>query len=268
MAREHPPVQPGVLRVLYWRSMAAGLQGKPGVTSASRSSALPGGARDRIPRPVRQRNPKVPAPASNSILDLARDRVRKEAAGVLAIADQLDESFVRVADLILGLTGKVFVTGSGTSGILARRMAHLLSVCGTPALFLPAMDALHGTMGAVTQGDMLIAISRGGASAEINDVARRLQALGVVVVSLTSAPESELARMAEISIVLKSTEDVDPGDMIAMGSTLAVGVWGDALAYVLMARRGHSWEKVLYIHPAGAVGKVTELPPPLAEPGQ
>ena len=147
-------------------------------------------------------------------------------------------------------------------------MAHLLTVCGTPSLYIQPMDALHGSMGAITSGDMLIAISRGGASAEINDLARRVKRLGVPVVSLTSAPASELVQMADISILIRNTPDADPGDVIAMGSTLAVGVWGDALAYVLMIRREHSWAQVLHNHPAGAVGQMTELPPALKIPSQ
>ncbi len=172
--------------------------------------------------------------------------MRKEAAGVLAIADQLDAAFLRVIDLILNLPGKVFVTGSGTSGIIGRRMAHLLTVCGTPSLYIQPMDALHGSMGAISSGDMLIAISRGGASAEINELARRVQPGGVKVVSITSAPDSELAQLAHVSIHIRNAPQVDPGDVVAMGSTLAVGVWGDALAYTLMLRRGHSWELGLY----------------------
>ncbi len=195
-----------------------------------------------------------------NLLDGARARIEHEAAGVRAIADQLDESFAHTVERILALPGKVFVTGSGTSGIMARRMAHLLTVCGTPALFMPAMDALHGAMGAATRGDMLIAISRGGASDEINDLAQRLQEAGVAIVSITSAPASALARMANISVVLENLADIDPGNVIAMGSTLAVGVWGDALAFTLMQQREHSWDKVLHNHPAGAVGKLTEAP--------
>lgn len=203
----------------------------------------------------------------NALLELARQRVRDEAAAVLTVADQLDENFLRVVDLILALPGKVFVTGSGTSGILARRMAHLLTVCGTPALYTQPMDALHGSMGAITRGDMLIAISRGGASNEINELVRRVKSGGVVIVSLTSAPDSELAQLAGVSVVIRNSEGADPGNVVAMGSTLAVGVWGDALALVLMVKRQHSWERVLHNHPAGAVGLITEPPPALTPPG-
>jgi D-arabinose 5-phosphate isomerase GutQ len=198
------------------------------------------------------------------LLDEARDAIRREAAGVVAVADQLDDSFVAAVSMLLGCEGKVFVTGSGTSAAIARRMAHLLAVCGTPAVFISAMDALHGTMGAVTDGDILIAISRGGGSSEINDLARRVQGRGAAVVAVTAAPESELATVADLLVVLTSPQGADPGGVIAMGSTLVVAVWGDALAYVLMRVRGYSWGKVLDTHPAGAVGHVSEPPEALS----
>ena len=195
-------------------------------------------------------------PDPSSILDIARSRVHSEAEGVAAVAGQLDESFVHVVNLIEHMSGKVFITGSGTSGFLARRMAHILTVCGTPALYLQPMDALHGGMGAVTQGDILIAISRGGESAEINDLVKRRHEAGVAIVAITSAPASELARLSDVVVALHNLPGIDPDGVIAMGSTLVVGVWGDALAHVLMLRRGHSLEQVLHNHPAGAVGKL------------
>jgi arabinose-5-phosphate isomerase len=202
------------------------------------------------------------------LLAVARERIANETAAVSAVADHLDQDFLRVVDLLLTMSGKAFVTGSGTSGIIGRRMAHLLTVCGTPALYLQPMDALHGGMGAVSQGDVLIAISRGGASAEINDLAKRLRDLGVVIVALTCAPDSELARLADISIDWQNPAGTDPGDIVAMGSTLAVGAWGDALAYVLMGQREHSWEQFVHNHPAGAVGLMTDIPPAVTLPGK
>ncbi|WP_024285961.1 SIS domain-containing protein [Cellulomonas sp. KRMCY2] len=201
----------------------------------------------------------MPDPEPATILAAAREAIETEAAGVLAVAEHLDESFVQTVELLAGCTGKVFVTGSGTSGAVARRMAHLLSVCGTPAVYAQPMDALHGSMGAIVEGDILIAISHGGESNEVNELARRVRARTVPIVSLTSAPESTLAQLGDITVVL-SDEDVDPGGVIAMGSTLMVAVWGDALAYVLMRRSRYGWEQVLETHPAGAVGQIAELP--------
>jgi len=210
------------------------------------------------PRNVTER--KHMSQSQTSVLDAAREAVRSEAAGVLAVADQLDESFIEVADLLFRCTGKVWVAGSGTSGAIARRMAHLLSVCGTPAAFMHPMDALHGTMGALAPGDVLISISRGGETTEVNDLSVRAQKREVPVVAITAEPESTLGRLADIRVILTTEGDADPGGVIAMGSTLVVAVWGDALAFVLMRRRQYGWDRVLETHPAGAVGLITELP--------
>ncbi len=193
-------------------------------------------------------------------LEAAREAVRLEAAGVLGVADQIDESFTAVVDLMMATTGKVFVVGSGTSGAVARRMAHLLAVSGTPSVFVHPMDALHGTMGAFAAGDVLVGISRGGETAEINDLMVLAQKRGLPVVALTAEPLSTLGRGADITVTLKTAEGGDPGGVIAMGSTLVTAVWGDALAYILMRRKAYSWDRVLETHPAGAVGKLTELP--------
>ncbi|KAE8765948.1 KpsF/GutQ family sugar-phosphate isomerase [Georgenia thermotolerans] len=193
-------------------------------------------------------------------LAAARDVIRREGAGVLSVAEQVDETFLRVVDLLLECRGKVFVTGSGTSGAVARRMAHLLSVCGTPALFLPGMDALHGTMGAVAHGDVLITISHGGESDELNQLSERVQRRGVPVIALTAQAQSTLGRLADVTVIVDAGPDVDPGGLVAMGSTLVAAVWGDALAYILMRARGYGWEEVLFTHPAGAVGRRTAAP--------
>ncbi len=201
--------------------------------------------------------------ATRALLREGREAVRREAAGVLAVADQLDESFADAARLLYECRGKVFVTGAGTSGAIARRMAHLFSVCGTPSVFIQAADALHGTMGAVTDGDIVVAISRGGGSREINELTSRVQARGAKVIAITAAPDSELGTIADVVITLTSPPRVDPGEVIAMGSTLVTAVWGDAMALVLMQLRGYSWDKVLHSHPSGAVGQVVDAPEPL-----
>lgn len=198
--------------------------------------------------------------STSPILNAARDAIRAEAASVTAVADQLDETFLQVADLLYGCTGKVWVAGSGTSGAIARRMAHLLSVCGTPSAFMHPMDALHGTMGALAEGDVLIAISRGGETRELNDLVAYARRRAVPVVGLTAEPGSTLGSSSDITVVLTTGDDADPGGVIAMGSTLVTAVWGDALASVLMRRREYGWDRVLETHPAGAVGQITDRP--------
>lgn len=186
---------------------------------------------------------------------LAGAVLARESAAVGALAGTVEAAVVDVAHQVVAITGKVVTTGSGTSGIMAERLAHLLSVCGTPAVYLPSMDALHGGMGAVTAHDLVIAISKTGRSGELTSLSGRLVRRGVHVVAVTENPGSPFALAASTVVALPGTApDADPGDMIAMASTLAVGAWGDALAVVAMALRGHTVRDVVENHPAGGVG--------------
>lgn len=187
-------------------------------------------------------------------LELARSLVRAEAALLQEVEPLVDERMLSVARLINAHAGKVLPTGVGTSGEIARRMAHLLSVAGTPALFIHPTEGLHGRLGAVEGKDVVIAISKGGRSSELNEFARRAKARGAAVVALTSSPQSELGLLADIAVPVPATDTADPAGVIAMGSTLAVAAWGDALAMILKELRGYGWDQVLATHPGGAVG--------------
>ena len=186
---------------------------------------------------------------------LASDVLSRELRALSALAGAVENGVVDVARQVLATTGKIVTTGSGTSGIMAERLAHLLSVCGTPAVYLPSMDALHGGMGAVTASDLVLAVSKTGRSSELTSLVGRFVHRGIGVVALTENATSPFALAATHVVALPATPpDADPGDMIAMASTLAVGAWGDALAVVTMALRGHTVGDVIDSHPAGGVG--------------
>lgn len=114
------------------------------------------------------------SPDDPGLTTLAGEVLTREAAAVAALTGTVEEGVVSIACRLLEVSGKVVTTGSGTSGIMAERLAHLLSVCGTPALYLPAMDALHGGLGAVTPHDLVLAISKTGRSAELTRLTERL----------------------------------------------------------------------------------------------
>jgi arabinose-5-phosphate isomerase len=186
---------------------------------------------------------------------LAGAVLSRESMALAALVGAVESSVVAVARQMITVSGKVVTTGSGTSGIMAERLAHLLSVCGTPAVYLPSMDALHGGMGAITPSDLVIAISKTGRSQELTNLVERLRQRDVHVVALTESPESPFAIAAGSVAALPATPaDADPGDMIAMASTLAVGAWSDAVAVVTMSLRGHTVGDVIDSHPAGGVG--------------
>jgi len=190
-------------------------------------------------------------------MEAARRAVALDARAVQAVAEQIDDSFLRAALLVRGCKGKVLVAGMGTSGATARRLAHLLSCAGTPSLFIHAADALHGTLGAVASTDIVIVISKGGESDELNEFVRRARVCGAKTVALTSAAKSSLARQSDLKIVTVFPEDADPGGVMAMGSSLGFSAVGDALVVSLMTLRGYgrSLRRLLFLHPGGAVGK-------------
>jgi arabinose-5-phosphate isomerase len=134
-------------------------------------------------------------------------------------------------------------------------MSHLLSVAGSPSLFLHPTEGLHGGLGAITPDDLLIAISKGGQSGELNEFTRRAKQRGAGVIVLTSDGASPLAKLGDLTVVIETVEGSDPAGIIAMGSTLAASAWGDALALVTMQMRGYEWDEVLFTHPGGAVGQ-------------
>lgn len=190
------------------------------------------------------------------LVEVGRARVLAEVAALSALESQIDGRLVAAARMLLQATGKVIPVGVGTSGVTARRLAHLLSVTGTPAIFLHPADGLHGSLGAVEPGDVVIAISKGGQSAELNEFTRRAKARGAKVIVLTSLAGSELAALGDVTVALPTPDGADPGGVIAMGSTLIASAWGDALAAALMDARGYPWTEVLFTHPGGAVGRL------------
>ena len=188
----------------------------------------------------------------------ALDLVVAEAEALRSLAAALPRLLPDVVDELLATTGKVVITGVGPSGAVARRMAHLFSVCGTPSFFLHPADGTHGGLGALTTGDTLVALSKGGDSDEVNVLAARAAGRGARVVALTTRPQSPLARHADVVVTLPPAGPEDPGGIVAMGSTLVVAAFGDAVALTLMRRRRYAWRDVLFSHPGGAVGKRAE----------
>lgn len=199
-----------------------------------------------------------------TVIAAAVEVVEREARAVGDVAGQIDQGFVDVASLLMSCTGKVIVSGVGTSGFIARRAAHLFAVSGTPSLYLHPTEGLHGSLGALGADDILVVLSKGGSSAEVNELVRRAQREGICVIALTSNADSPLAGLADIAITLRADDRADPGGVIAMGSTLAHSAWLDAMSVVLMRAKSYGWDQVLFTHPGGAVGQIVDLPAPLA----
>jgi len=193
--------------------------------------------------------------SAKKLVARAREVIRREAAAVNVLGEQLDESVVQVARLMLGCKGHILVTGAGTSRAIAQRFAHLLSCCGTSALPLNAADCLHGGAGAITDRDILYVISKGGRSREINSLVEIAKQKGARIIAHTENPDSPLGKMSDAIYKIKAPEDVDPYGMIATGSSLVNGAACDVLCILLLELRGYSKQQFSVTHPEGAVGE-------------
>ena len=191
-------------------------------------------------------------------LERAKTVVRADAASIEAILDSVDDNLIAVARRLAACRGKILVTGSGTSGNVAARGAHILSVCGAAAFHLSPGDGLHGGLGVLQADDVVLALSKGGSSAELNDFCARAKRLCSGVIAITADPASPLAALSDHVITLKLPADGDLGGVVATGSSLAAAAVTDALAEMLRVARDYSWESLLFTHPSGAVGRDAE----------
>lgn len=188
----------------------------------------------------------------------AKQVIRADAAAILGTLEGVDETFLAVAKRFTECRGKILVTGSGTSGAIASRAAHLLSVGGTPAFFLSPGDGLHGGLGVLQPVDLVLALSKGGSSDELNEFCARAKTLCAGLVSITADPKSPLALISDDVIQLTLPADSDLGAVVATGSSLAAAAVTDALVEVCRVARGYGWDKILFTHPLGAVGRDAE----------
>jgi D-arabinose 5-phosphate isomerase GutQ len=197
-------------------------------------------------------------PNLDAFLERARQVIIAESTAVRGAVDSVDQSFVEAARVLLACSGKVLITGSGTSGMIAKRAAHLFSVGGTPALHLSPDDGLHGGLGVLRKNDVVIAISKGGASEELNQFCSRARVLAGALIVITAAPGSELAKIADHVLHLRLPAESDLGTVVATGSSLAAAALLDAMVEITRTARGYSWSEFFFTHPSGAVGKNAE----------
>lgn len=153
-----------------------------------------------------------------------------------------------------GCKGKIVVTGVGTSGIAARKIAHMLACVERPAIYLNATDAAHGDLGFLRADDLMIMISRGGNSDELTRLLPGLAAKNVPLLSVTENPDSAIASAARLVISTGVQREADPLNMLATTSIILVLAIFDAACACLMSESGYSKETLLAVHPGGDVG--------------
>lgn len=185
----------------------------------------------------------------------ARQVLEMEAQAILAVRERLNEAFDRAVELILKCTGKVVVTGMGKSGHIANKIAATLASTGTPAFFVHPAELHHGDFGMLDTKDIVIALSGSGETQEIKLALEPIKRLGLPLIALTGNLESTLARYSEVSLDVAVDREACPLNLAPTSSTTATLAMGDALAVVIMTRRGFKAEDFARSHPGGNLGR-------------
>lgn len=172
-----------------------------------------------------------------------------------ALKENVDQQvWLQVLDMLAGCRGKIAVTGVGTSGIAARKVAHMLACVEQPAIYLNATDAAHGDLGFLGTQDIIILISRGGNSDELTRLLPTLQRKQVKIISVTENEQSAIAQVSTLVLKTHVKQEIDPLNMLATTSIVLVLALFDAICACLMARSGFTKETLLAVHPGGDVG--------------
>lgn len=190
-----------------------------------------------------------------TILQRARDVLNIEIKGISALIERLDESFIRAVELMHNCRGKVVVTGLGKSGLICRKIAATLSSTGTPAFFLHPADGVHGDLGMVVREDIVLAVSNSGETEELLKLLPHFKLHSLKLIVMTGKPGSTLAKAGDVVLNVGVAEEACPLGLAPTASTTAALVIGDALAVVLLEKKGFKEEDFAIRHPGGVLGR-------------
>jgi arabinose-5-phosphate isomerase len=188
--------------------------------------------------------------------------VRIEAEALMALADRLEGSMAADCERAVALVvacgearGRVVVTGMGKSGIIAQKIAATLSSTGSPALFLHPAEAVHGDIGMLAKGDLVIALSASGETEEILRLLAALRRIGDGIISFCCSMDSTLARASDVVLDCSVAEEACGLGLAPTASTTAMLALGDALAIAVSLRKGFREEDFAHLHPGGKLGR-------------
>jgi arabinose-5-phosphate isomerase len=187
-------------------------------------------------------------------LETAKRVLRVESEAIAGLIERLDARFEKAVELLHACKGRVVVTGLGKSGLVGRKIAATFASTGTPALFLHTGEALHGDLGMLTAGDVMLAISTSGETAELIELLETVKRLAVPLLALTANPNSTLANASNIVLDIAVKEEACSLNLAPTASTAAAMAMGDALAIALLERRGFKAEDFAALHPGGRLG--------------
>src|SRR5882757_9320052 len=192
----------------------------------------------------------------------AREVFDIELAALKAVCAQLDKSFDAAVETVVAALeqrGKIVIIGIGKSGNVGAKIAATLTSTGSTAVVLNSVDALHGDLGIVNDGDVILALSYSGESEELLNLLPALKRFSVKIISLTGNLKSSLAKHSDVSLNVKVPKEACPFNLAPTSSTTAMLVMGDALAMAVLQARGFKQKDFAKFHPSGAIGRAMLL---------
>ena len=193
--------------------------------------------------------------AAHPALVEARRVLEVEAAAILSLVDHLDQTFVNVVELVNACSGRVVTMGLGKSGIICRKISATLASTGTASFFLHPAEAIHGDLGMIVSGDIVLGVSNSGETEELVRLLPSIKRIGAEIVAITGNPNSTLAKGADFHLSAQIPREACPLGLAPTASTTATLALGDALAMALLLRKGFKEEDFAFLHPGGKLGK-------------
>ena len=194
-------------------------------------------------------------PPKQDIVDYAREVIRAEAEALAQLPARLNGAFARAVEMVLACPGRVVVTGMGKPGFIAQKISATFASTGTPSLYLHPAEALHGDLGRLVPGDLVLALSNSGETDELLRLLPAIRRLGAPIVAMTSGTRNSLADRADVVLEIGPVPEACPLGLAPTASTVALLAIGDALAMAVQHRRGFSPEQFASLHPGGALGR-------------
>ena len=192
---------------------------------------------------------------NDTIIELATQIVENEANAIIGLRPSINEDFQKTVEMILESKGSLVFSGIGKSAIIAQKIVATMNSTGTTAMFMHAADAIHGDLGMVREGDIVVILSKSGETPEIKVLVPLVKLRGNKIVAIVGNRQSFLAQQADLVLDVTVDEEAIPGSLAPTSSTTAQLVMGDALALILMRCRGFSSDDFAKFHPGGALGK-------------
>ena len=188
-------------------------------------------------------------------MELAVQVIENEANAIIGLRGRIDDNFRKIVEMMLENKGILVFSGIGKSAIIAQKVVATLNSTGSSAVFMHAADAIHGDLGIVREGDIVVILSKSGETPEIKMLVPLIKLRGNKIVAMVGNPKSYLAQQADCVLDVSVNDEAIPDSLAPTSSTTAQLVMGDVLALILMRCRGFSTDDFAKLHPGGALGK-------------